>query len=41
MPLSDETAIRTQFEERARALYNKVLLIRPNDANALAGLRRL
>ncbi|QKG58163.1 tetratricopeptide repeat protein [Hymenobacter sp. BRD128] len=25
----------------ARALYNKVLLIRPNDANALAGLRRL
>ena len=23
MPLSDETAIRTQFEERARALYNK------------------
>ncbi len=25
----------------ARALYNKVLLIRPNDANALAGLKRL
>ena len=25
----------------ARALYTKVLLIRPNDANALAGLRRL
>lgn len=25
----------------ARALYNKVLLIRPGDANALAGLKRL
>ncbi len=23
MPISDETAIRNQFEERARALYNK------------------
>ncbi|RZK31870.1 MAG: tetratricopeptide repeat protein [Hymenobacter sp.] len=28
-------------KSEARALYNKVLLIRPGDANALAGLKRL
>jgi tetratricopeptide (TPR) repeat protein len=28
-------------KNEARALYNKVLLIRPGDANALAGLKRL